>query len=283
MIFSSLRIIVYFINLQLYYITLLMRRNNYIYIIVFVLLSINIQYVFGQQMPQPIAHALGCIGGNIYTNSREAMINSIEKGYKYLEVDIDSTSDGIFIASHDWELFNEITDHNELKDSMASYEDFKQRKIYNTYTPITIQEVVDTLMNHPDISVMTDKISDPDIIDELFGKIKERVYVECFSEEDYFELKKRGYHVMFSTYTSITTLHYIIKNMMIGNGRIEFVTTSTDQDLKELRRLKCVMPLHVSMFTINTEEELEKHIDDIDFFYSDFYDPSAGTFNNPKE
>ena len=88
---------------------------------------------------------------------------------------------------------------------------------------------------------------------------------------------------MFSTYTSIATLHYIIKSMMIGNGRIDFVTTSTDQDLKELRRLKCVMPLHVSMFTINTEEELEKHIDDIDFFYSDFYDPSTGTFNNSKE
>lgn len=260
-----------------------MRRKNHTYIIILVLLSINIQYVFGQQMPQPIAHALGGIDGNIYTNSREAMINSIEKGYKYLEVDIDSTSDGIFIASHDWELFNEITGHSELKDSIASYEDFKQRKIYNTYTPITIQEVVDTLMNHPDISVMTDKISDPDIIDELFGKIKERVYVECFSEEDYFELKKRGYHVMFSTYTSIATLHYIIKSMMIGNGRIDFVTTSTDQDFKELRRLKCVMPLHVSMFSINTEEELEKHMDDIDFFYSDFYDPSAGTFNNPKE
>lgn len=260
-----------------------MRKKTYIYIITLVLFFITTYQAFGQQKPQPIAHALGCIGGNIYTNSREAMINSIEKGYKYLEVDIDSTSDGIFIASHDWELFNEITDHNELKDSMASYEDFKQRKIYNTYTPITIQEVVDTLMNHPDISVMTDKISDPDIIDELFGKIKERVYVECFSEEDYFELKERGYHVMFSTYTSITTLHYIIKNMMIGNGRIEFVTTSTDQDFNELKRLKCMIPIYVSMFTINTEEELEKHIDDIDFFYSDFYDPSTGTFNNSKE
>ena len=89
-----------------------MRKKTYIYIITLVLFFITTYQAFGQQKPQPIAHALGCIGGNIYTNSREAMINSIEKGYKYLEVDIDSTSDGIFIASHDWELFNEITDHN---------------------------------------------------------------------------------------------------------------------------------------------------------------------------
>lgn len=260
-----------------------MRKKTYIYIITLVLFFITTYQAFGQQKPQPIAHALGSIDGHVYTNSREAMVNSIEKGYKFIEVDIDSTSDGILIASHDWELFNEITNHSELKDTMLSFEKFSKRKIYDKYTPITIQEVVETLMNHPDISVMTDKISDPSIIENKFSSIKDRVYVECFSEEDYFELKERGYHVMFSTYTSITTLHYIIKNMMIGNGRIEFVTTSTDQDFNELKRLKCMIPIYVSMFTINTEEELEKHIDDIDFFYSDFYDPSTGTFNNSKE
>ena len=43
------------------------------------------------------------------------------------------------------------------------------------------------------------------------------------------------------------------------------------------------MPFQVSMFTINSEEVLEEHMDEIEFFYSDFYDPSTGTFNNPKK
>ena len=45
------------------------------------------------------------------------------------------------------------------------------------------------------------------------------------------------------------------------------------------------MPLKVSMYTINTEETLNEYMDEIDFFYSDFYDPSTDsfTFNTEKE
>lgn len=258
-------------------------KKNYLYIIILVLLSINFHQSFGQVTPQPIAHALGSIDGYTYTNCREAMISSIAKGYKYLEVDIDSTSDGVFIATHDWGHFNSITNHSELKDTIVSFEDFKKRRIYDAYTPIAIQEVIDTLKNHPDISIMTDKISNPIVIEKLFSGIKERVYVECFSEEDYFELKNKGYHVMYSTYTADGNFIYVIKNLVKGNGRIDFITTSTDQNFKEFRKLKCVIPFQVSMFTINTEESLEEHKDEIEFFYSDFYDPSTGTFNNPKK
>ncbi|MBP5703196.1 MAG: hypothetical protein J6X12_00675, partial [Paludibacteraceae bacterium] len=211
-----------------------MKIKRYIYFTL-ILLSTTVLQGFGQQFPKAIAHALGSIDGYAYTNSREAMINSIEKGYKYLEVDIVSTSDSIMIAAHDWKQFNEMTGHRELKDSVISFDEFKKRKIYNTYTPVTIQEVIDTLMNHPDISIVTDKISDPVIIEKLFSKLKNRVYVECFSEDDYFDLKKKGYHVMYSTYYTETTLIYIVKNLLIGNGRIDFITTSTDQDFKELR------------------------------------------------
>ena len=70
---------------------------------------------------------------------------------------------------------------------------------------------------------------------------------------------------------------------MKSNGRIDFITTSTDQNFNELKKLKCIMPFQVSMFTINSEEVLEEHMDEIEFFYSDFYDPSTGTFNNPKK
>lgn len=250
-----------------------------IHLYLFVLLISNVHLTFGQQKPQPIAHALGSIDGYVYTNSREAMNNSIEIGYKYLEVDIDSTSDGVIVASHDWTHFNEITQNSELKDSMISFEEFSKRKIYDIYTPICLQEVIDTLINNPDISIVTDKISDPDIIEKYFSEIKERVYVECFSEDDYFELKEKGYNVMFSTNDANDVLTYVVKNLLKGHGRIDFITTSIDQDNKELKKLKCIMPLKVSMYTINTEESLNEFLNEIDFFYSDFYNPSTDSFS----
>lgn len=253
-----------------------MRIINYIYIVLAFFMTIN--QTFGQQIPKAIAHALGSIDGHVYTNSREAMIHSIEKGYKFIEVDIDTTSDGVFIASHDWEYFNRITNHSELKDSMCSFEQFSKRKIYDKYTPITIREIIDTLINHPDISIVTDKTSDPVIIDDLFSEIKERVYIECFTKEDYIELKKKGYHTMFSSYTTENTLVHVITNLLRGNGRIDFITTSTYQDFKNIKALRCVMPLQVAMYTIDSKEFLDEHIDEIEFFYSDFYDPSTDTF-----
>lgn len=106
-----------------------MRKINFICLFTLVLFIISSHQGFGQQAPQPIAHALGSIDGNVYTNSREAMISSIAKGYKYLEVDIDSTSDGIYIATHDWGHFNTITNHSELKDKKVTFDEFKKRKI----------------------------------------------------------------------------------------------------------------------------------------------------------
>lgn len=252
---------------------------NKILNIFIILLSLIANNSYGQQMPKAIAHALGSIDGNTYTNSREAMIRSIEKGYKYIEVDIDSTSDGIMIASHDWARFNSITNCGHLKDTVVSYEEFSKRKIYGKYTPVTIKEVVDTMMNHPEISIVTDKVSDPEIIERLFSGMKERVYVECFSESDYFELKERGYHTMFSLYYADNSFSYIIQNLLKGKGRIDFFTTSTYQNFNEFKKFRCLFPFQVAMFTINDDEFLDEHINEIDFFYSDFYDPSTNTFS----
>lgn len=262
---------------------MIMKKNNLIFLFTLVLLSINILQVWGQKKPQAIAHALGSIDGYTYTNCREAMMNSIEKGYKFIEVDIDSTSDGVFIASHDWGKFNRITNHSELNDSNTTYEDFSKRKIHSKYTPITIQEVVDTMMNHPDIAIVTDKISNPVIIEKLFSSMKERTYVECFSENDYFELKDKGYHAMLSSYYMDNFINSILANMIRGRGVIDFVATSNYLNFKELRKLRCTMPIEISMFTINTDEFLDEHLEDMDLFYSDFFDPSTESFNDPNK
>lgn len=258
-----------------------MKRVSWRYIFTLVFLSLTINVSFGQ--PVPIAHALGYIDGYTYTNSREAMINSIERGFKYLEVDIDTTSDGVLVASHDWEMFNDFTGHAEMGDSIISFDEFSQRKIYGVYTPISIKEIVDTLKKYTDISIMTDKISDPVIIEKCFSEIKDRVYVECFTNEDYFELKKLGYNAMLSTYTTENTLTHIVSNLITGTGRIDFIATSSYQDLNELKKLRCVMPIKVSLYNIETKEDLDELWDDVDFFYTDYYDPSTGVFNSAEE
>jgi len=59
-----------------------------------------------------IAHAGGGINGLKYTNSLEAMEQSIEHGFKMVELDLLISSDGRIVAVHDWKTFHEMTNSN---------------------------------------------------------------------------------------------------------------------------------------------------------------------------
>ena len=68
--------------------------------------------------PQLIAHAGGVIDSCTYTNSREAMLHSLAKGYRFIEFDLLFTSDSVLVAAHSWEKFNSMTGFGHLGDSV---------------------------------------------------------------------------------------------------------------------------------------------------------------------
>ena len=72
------------------------------------------------------------------------------------------------------------------------------RKIYGLFTPIDFPRMDSILTANPQLTLVTDKISDPAVIERWLGKYKDRVWVECFSDADYRTLLKKGYHVMAS-------------------------------------------------------------------------------------
>lgn len=52
-----------------------------------------------------IAHAGGGIDGVKYTNSKEALLQSIDTGYRLIEIDLLVSSDGEILGAHDWERY----------------------------------------------------------------------------------------------------------------------------------------------------------------------------------
>ena len=235
--------------------------------------------IFAQEMPNYIAHACGVVEPDYtYSNSKEAFLTSIERGYEFIEVDLDTTRDGILVASHDWESFNINANQAELQDSMLSLEEFKNSVIYGKYTPITIEEIVDTLLKYPNVAIVTDKISDITIIDKYFSEIKDRVYVESFSIEDYTQLRNAGYHAMYSNQI-VDLFPVIIENLVDGNTRIDFIVNSTNDDFQEINRIKCLMPFKIAMFSSNSADFINEHLGiDIDLIYTDYYNPSDSSF-----
>ena len=104
-----------------------------------------------------IAHAGGEIDGAVYTNSLEALSRSYERGFRLFELDILETSDGKFVAAHDWESWQEITGYK--KSIPPTEKAFLNTKILGKYTAISMEAINIWFNNHSDVILVTDKIN----------------------------------------------------------------------------------------------------------------------------
>ena len=147
-------------------------------------------------LPHYIAHAGGSIYRYMYSNSLEAVRNTLAHGFDFMELDLSVTSDGELVAWHDWQFeWTEAPTHDE----------FMARKIYGLFTPIDFPRMDSILTANPQLTLVTDKISDPAVIDRWLGKYKDRMWVECFSDADYVALQEKGYHVLASCVPPLKT------------------------------------------------------------------------------
>lgn len=146
----------------------------------------DFQEVIGQHY---IAHAGGTIQGFRYSNCLEAVSEALMHDFLYIELDLCLTADSQLVAWHDWNWQWTFT---------PTYEQFMSHKVYDRFTPIDFKKIDSIMANNPNLSLVTDKISDPAIIDHYFHSYKQRVWVECFTDDDYFALQQMGYHVLAS-------------------------------------------------------------------------------------
>lgn len=143
-----------------------------------------------------IAHGGGAIDGFCTTNSLESVEHAIDKGVKYIELDLRLTSDGYLVAAHDWDSFNAHTCRDTLSGRVPTYDEFVTLKIHGRYTPLTYVMIDSLLRHHPDITLVTDKIEDVEALDRHLSRHKERMIVECFSPAQYDECRRLGYAPM---------------------------------------------------------------------------------------
>lgn len=122
-----------------------------------------------------IAHAGGEWHSVTYTNSYEAITNSLHKGLNYIEVDILCTSDKVLVLNHSWDKSNgEIQTYNKF--------------VYEHDTPyreLTLIEALQLLRTYKELHLILDiRINEEDILalreilnSELYCENKDRIAV----------------------------------------------------------------------------------------------------------
>ncbi|WP_099469164.1 glycerophosphodiester phosphodiesterase family protein [Konateibacter massiliensis] len=202
-------------------------KKKYIIVsVIGIFIFITLLLVYRYQQPyykkyHYIAHALGGIDDKAYTNSMEAMEYSYSKGFRVLEVDLSFTKDKRLVARHEWsdDLGDNFSDEN-----IPTYEEFMETKVYGTYTPVGIEEIIQFAMEHPDVYFVTDtKEYETGIYDMLqviedtskslgYTQASRQFVIQFYTYENYEEIQKS-----FDFKNYIFTL-YNIKSELKENG-----------------------------------------------------------------
>lgn len=122
-----------------------------------------------------IAHGGGNLGNELLHASPKSFENSIKNNINYIEFDLQIVGDSLFAFHDSISLMKKIK-----KDSL--------------YSPLTSNQIDSLFVAYPNTFFVTDRISDPKILENHFENLKERMLVESFSFDDYMELKRKKYH-----------------------------------------------------------------------------------------
>lgn len=137
-----------------------------------------------------IAHGSG-VGEFVYTNSYEGVLDSLQRGFKFIELDLLVTSDNIIIGGHDWSNFKRLIDYEEINDTPLTYEEIKNKKIMGKYSLLSSKEICSIMEEYPDFYLVTDKICDYSLLLEQIP-YPDRLIVEVFSYTNCADALKAG-------------------------------------------------------------------------------------------
>jgi glycerophosphoryl diester phosphodiesterase len=138
-----------------------------------------------------IAHASGVVDGLIYTNSQEAVKDSISKGFRIIEVDIIESTDNQIYGGHDWDNFTLALKGcrpNALLLPLSS--DIKENKIFGKYSVIDYKFISDMMSKNPKIMLFFDRMKNYSILHELSQV--DRFLVEIYGVPDYIRAVFQG-------------------------------------------------------------------------------------------
>lgn len=107
------------------------------------------------EMSRLIYHAGGEVGGFTYTNSKEAVEQTLARGDILLEIDFLFTSDGHLICLHEWQNLHGMT-------RPCTLDTFLSLKMYDRFTTITAEDVIGYMRTYPEMYLIIDtKEDDP--------------------------------------------------------------------------------------------------------------------------
>lgn len=215
-----------------------------------------------------VAHAGGSIDGHIYTNSREAVENSLKNGFKFIEIDFLVTSDGHLVAAHDWKKFGEMTGRDTI--TSLPLEEIKKLNIYNRYHILSGKDITEIMEKHQDMILVTDKIRDISLLEKEIS-FKKRTLVEVFSRFDYLKCLWYGFTPVYSLPWKIDDLEKIKRLDASLYTLSGIFWEKNHSQLREYAATLCQQGKEILLYTAGSPSNVDMESDDFLKKYKGIY------------
>lgn len=120
---------------------------------------VSLDYTWAENN-RTVAHAMGGYDGHTYINSLEAFLYNYELGHRVFEVDFRISADNVLVAAHEWRdvYLMQYRAHasEEYPYPPLTVEEFTGEYLLESQTALTIDNVVELMIEYPDIYIITD-------------------------------------------------------------------------------------------------------------------------------
>lgn len=212
---------------------------------------------------QVIAHGGGGIDGKTCTDTKEAIELAYQNGTRMFDIDIQQTSDGVWVCSHGWldnieqdslyrasisRIFQwdiEQTRYQlpQEKAKTQTIEEFKETKPFHKYTHITFEEFLEFMHEHDDVWLIAD-------LGYIASDKYKALYSELISKQG--PIVRQHIVITFNTYQDAEILRTINSDVKLQLKRYGMLSESY-YDVAEFCIKNNVHAVNLSIYNIDDE------------------------------
>ena len=214
-----------------------------------------------------IAHAMGGVGGNTYTNSREAMERSYKRGLRVMEADFAMSADDKLILCHSFDTssLSSLGLPVSWNKEKPTEREFLEKKILSSYHTMNFEEVARYMEKHKDMYLVVDlKINDIKSVEKAYREL-----VSVAKKVDTNILKRVIPQIYYEEMYRPVMNIYDFKSMIYTTYRLEEVKAQKIVDFSYEHGIKIVAVNKYKFSNVLTNKLLDRGINLYMFTYND--------------
>ena len=231
--------------------------------------------------PQLIAHGGGAVYGYRLTNSLEALNHSYDEGFRFIEVDLNETSDGRIALIHDW-----IGTAKRLlgEEGVRTAAELHSAETMAGLTFLTLNDLLIWLDEHPDCTIVTDIKQDNNcqLLQQLANESGDQIgrfIPQAYTFEEYDQIKKLGYDQVILTLYRITATPEELLDF--EEDKDPWAITIPEEQLGQYLPALTGKGIATYAHSVNTVDTLDQwHEMGLTGIYTDYFLPSHWIYEN---